>query len=150
MTKSRYKAQQRKRPRFTRDLPPEILTEIARIIERVPLVQQRPELAPFDALIGKLVSEALAGRITGCMSEAQREYIAAQADAAGFVPIDHLEGDCRNKLASWNNKHSLKPAEMITSFMRALKSPLLRRGVLRRFYRAADKCQKRQLTQSEI
>ena len=150
MTKTRYKAQQRKKPRFTRDLPPDILMEIARLIERVPLVQQPPELSRFDALVGKLMLDASGARVTGHLSETQREYVAAQADAAGFLPIDHLEEKCRNDLASWNKMHSLKPDEMFTSFTRALKTRLLRRGVLRRFYRAADKFQKRQLTQSEI
>jgi hypothetical protein len=149
MTKTRYKAQQRKKPRFTRDLPPEILMEIARLIERVPLVEQPPELSPFDALVGKLMPDAMDAKVTKHLLETQREYVAAQADAAGFALIDHLEEKCRNDLASWNKTRSLRPAEMITSFTHALKTRLLRRGVLRRFYRAADKCQKRQLTQSE-
>jgi hypothetical protein len=102
--------------------------------------QPQIELSPFDQVVGKLVSEALAGSATGCMSEAQRESIAAQADAGGFKLKEHLEGRSKLILASWNQLHSLHPDEIITTFLRALKSKQqkLRRGVLRRLYRAKD------------
>ena len=123
--------------RLVRSLPPEVLHEIARLVQSSQRRQPR-DLPPFDATIGKLASEAFAASVTGRLSDDQWESIAAQADAAGFVLRDHLEKQCRNDLATWNKMHSLKPDEMITSFTRALKTRVLRRGVLRRLYRAKD------------
>jgi hypothetical protein len=137
MTPTNSKSRRRRHPRFPRTLPPEIVLELKRLFQSMPR-QPQTELAPFDQLAGKLVSEAFAASVTGRLSTDQWESIAAQADAAGFVLRDHLEQQCRKDLATWNKMHSLKPDEMITSFTHALKTRVLRRGVLRRLYRAKD------------
>jgi hypothetical protein len=109
-------------------------------VQNSPLLQKPLELPPFDATIGKLVSEAFAASATGRLSKGQWESLAAQTDAAGFKLKEHLERRSKLSLASWNQQHSLNPDKMITTFLRALKckQQKLRRGVLRRFYRAKD------------
>jgi len=83
--------------------------------------------------------EALVASATGRLSEQQREYIAAQADAAGFLLKDYLEGEWKQVLAEWNQKHSRSPDKLIKTFSQALKSKSkLRRGLLRTLYRAKE------------
>jgi hypothetical protein len=103
--------------------------------------RQSRDLSPFEATIGKLVSEAFAAtpvRSGRRLPKDQWESIAAQADAAGFVLKEHIEGKWKFVLASWNQKHSRRPDGMITTFSGALKSDALRCGVLRTFYRAKN------------
>jgi hypothetical protein len=114
------------------------LLRIASLLKPPPL-QQAGELSPFDALVGKLMFEALVASATGRLSEQQREYIAAQADAAGFLLKDYLEGEWKQVLAEWNQKHSRSPDKLIKTFSQALKSKSkLRRGLLRTLYRAKE------------
>ncbi len=143
MTAATFNTRRKKRKKnsqLARPLPPEVLLEIARLVQSSQLPQQPPDLAPFDAIVGKLVAEAFAASATRRLSKGQWESIAAQADAAGFRLKENLEQQAKLILASWNQQQMLTPDKLITTFLRALKSKQqkLRRGALRRLYRAKD------------
>ena len=129
----------KKQARHAPTLPPKLVLELARFFQKSPL-EQPSDLAPFDAIVGKLVAEAFAASATRRLSKGQWESIAAQADAAGFKLKEDLEKQAKLVLASWNQQQTLNPDKIITTFLRALKSKQqkLRRGALRRLYRAKD------------
>ncbi len=95
-------------------------------------------LSPFDALAGKLMSEArpLRGK-TGHLALEEYKKIAAQLDKAGFRPQKHLEGISRKSLTDWNQKH---PRRAVGTFQEALSAKIpdldLRRAVHKRLQRA--------------
>ena len=134
---SRKRIRHQRKPRRARNQPLGAIRAVARWLQTSPL-ERLPALSPFDGLIGKLMYEALTASPTGRLSEAQREYIASQVDAAGFVLKDHLEGQSVSNLAAWNQLHSHTP---IKTFASALKSKTnkLRYGVLRAWYHAKER-----------
>jgi hypothetical protein len=95
-------------------------------------------LSEFDALAGKLMSEARPRRGENKrLPIAEYEKIARELDRVGFRPIDCLEGKHRDELANWNRKY---PRKAIKTFSAALSNNVpgvdLRRGVFRRLNRA--------------
>jgi hypothetical protein len=95
-------------------------------------------LSPFDALAGKLMSEARPLRgAAGRLPPGEYKKIAAQLDKAGFRPQKHLEGISRKSLTDWNQKH---PRQAVGTFHEALSAKIpnldLRRAVQKRLQRA--------------
>lgn len=101
-------------------------------------------LSEFDALAGKLMSEARPRRGKNKrLAIAEYDKIVRELDRVGFKPVDHLEGKHRERLADWNKKN---PRKAIKTFSAALSSKMpeltLRRGVKRRLSRAESAWQR--------
>jgi hypothetical protein len=95
-------------------------------------------LPEFDALAGKLMFDVRPRRgENNHLPIEEYKKIACQLDHAGFKPVDHLEGEYRDKLAEWNQKH---PRKAVNTFSDALCSKVtelkLRRAVQKRLSRA--------------
>jgi len=95
-------------------------------------------LSEFDALAGKLMSEARPKRGENKrLPNAEYDRIARELDRADLKPLDHLESKHRERLADWNRKY---PRKAIKTFSAALSNKVpgvnLRRGVYRRLSRA--------------
>ncbi len=102
------------------------------VIHTLPLA-----LSDFDQFVGKLMFEAGGLRLSsGRLPKPEYVRIADQIDAAGFRPIDHLEGRDRKRLAEGNKKYS---RIAIHTFRQAYQHPNFRRAVLRRLSRAKQK-----------
>lgn len=102
-------------------------------------------LSEFDALAGKLMSEARSRRRENKrLPPAEYDKIARELDHAGFNPVDHLEGMRRDDLANWNKKY---PRKAIKTFVGALSSRAagldLPRAVQRRLSRAESAWKRR-------
>jgi hypothetical protein len=96
------------------------------------------DLSEFVALAGKLMFEARPRRgENNRLPIEEYKKIACQLDHAGFMLVKHLEGQHRDKLAEWNQKH---PRKAIKTFSAALSSGMpgldLRRGVQKCLSRA--------------
>jgi hypothetical protein len=95
-------------------------------------------LSEFDETAGKLMFDARSRRAKNKrLPREEHTRIARELDAAGFKPVEHLEGKNRNALAKWNSQY---PHKAIRTFSAALSANLpilkLRRAVLRRLSRA--------------
>lgn len=106
------------------------------------LLPRALKLSPFEQLSGRLMCEALSNRgINGRIPVDLYRNIAVALDKAGFKPISSLRGLTRDKLGSWNKRHTKDP---IHTFQQAISSRLvwLRVGLRKHLYRAAKKFKK--------
>lgn len=111
-----------------------------RVLRFAVLTNGAKSLSKFDELAGHLMAEAKRGA-NDRLDSSEYAKIAAELDKAGFAPLEHMEGEYRKILASYNQRYSLRP---IRTFQQALSNrtptgKLIKRGVLRRLARAKSK-----------
>jgi hypothetical protein len=96
----------------------------------------RRRLTPFEELAGPLMHEARANE-PARFNEKTLMDICSKLDARQIKPLSCLEGQCRKKLADWNQKHPNRP---VHTFAEGIKRPaaakFVRRGIQRALYRA--------------
>jgi hypothetical protein len=93
----------------------------------------------FDQFAGHLVSQVRSKQGRKYLKQADYRAIAEEIDKAGFSLRENLQGKYPKMLDHWNQKHSDKTIKTFCQAVNAKQPPALRRGVLRRLYRAESK-----------